>query len=260
MNNILQNRKIGIKNEFNFIKSINKKKFKDMEFNIQDLIADIYENKVNPCDKFYSWSNNFDYKTDIYIRKDGEEYSKKVSIKMGSRNSVHVEPINTFLDFLKENGINYNDLMEIKKYQYKDGTLNGTGILRLSASDYQEKNQIDIDLLNKNLNSKEIILNCINRFVVNGKNSNEYIDVLINGTPDDFVYIKRNDIYKIALNHINDYSKAVHFSVLTYQTKNVNIKRNMKYEKDRYLIQIKWYNLFDHIIENMNNNYINKNI
>ena len=37
------------------------------------------------------------------------------------------------------------------------------------------------------------------------------------------------------------------------QTKNRCLNYNSKYEKDRYLIQVKWYTLYDYIIENMNN-------
>ena len=41
------------------------------------------------------------------------------------------------------------------------------------------------------------------------------------------------------------------FSVLTVQPKNRCLNYNSKYEKDRFCIQIKLYNLFDNIIENM---------
>ena len=33
---------------------------------------------------------------------------------------------------------------------------------------------------------------------------------------------------------------------------------NPKYEKDRFCVQLKWYNLFDDIIENMNNKIMDK--
>ena len=37
------------------------------------------------------------------------------------------------------------------------------------------------------------------------------------------------------------------------QPKNRCLNYNTKYEKDRFCIQIKWYSIFDDIIENMNN-------
>ena len=46
---------------------------------------------------------------------------------------------------------------------------------------------------------------------------------------------------------------------MTVQPKNRCLNYNTKYKKDRYCIQIKWYNLFDDIIENMNNKVINLN-
>lgn len=54
----------------------------------------------------------------------------------------------------------------------------------------------------------------------------------------------------------NIYSTSVHFSNLTYQSLNRCINKNPKYEKDRFISQIKWYNLCDDIIEQMNNNVI----
>lgn len=54
----------------------------------------------------------------------------------------------------------------------------------------------------------------------------------------------------------DNYSTAVHLGPMTIQPKNRCLNHNPKYEKDRYCIQVKWYNLFDDIIENKNNKII----
>ena len=41
---------------------------------------------------------------------------------------------------------------------------------------------------------------------------------------------------------------------MTCQPKNRCLNYNPLYEKDRYCVQIKWYNIFDDIIEYMNKN------
>ena len=51
----------------------------------------------------------------------------------------------------------------------------------------------------------------------------------------------------------NTYSSAVHFGPLTVQPLDRCLNRNKKYESKRFSIQVKWYNLVDDIIENMNN-------
>ena len=74
---------------------------------------------------------------------------------------------------------------------------------------------------------------------------------LLSMNDGNYVYITLSKFSKI-----NDYSTAVHFGPMTIQPKNRCLNYNYKYEKDRYCIQIKWYNLFDDIIENMNNKII----
>lgn len=82
------------------------------------------------------------------------------------------------------------------KYQYADGTTNGTGKIRLSATEYKKSYQNKIDLINKHFNKKDIIENAINRFILKGKNSDEEIDAIIYGIVEDFIWIKSEDIKK----------------------------------------------------------------
>ena len=48
-----------------------------------------------------------------------------------------------------------------------------------------------------------------------------------------------------------NYSTGIHFSNLFVQSQNRCLNFNPKYEKARYNVQIKWYSLFDDIIENL---------
>ena len=50
------------------------------------------------------------------------------------------------------------------------------------------------------------------------------------------------------------YSSNVYLSSLTVQPMNRCLNRNKLYEDKRYFVQIKWYNIADEIIENMNAN------
>ena len=111
----------------------------------------------------------------------------------------------------------------------------------------------------KNINGKRIrdLSPMIQMFLYDyyGKitNYNEYVYAWMNSKKQ-----KTDDIYSIILAKKDAYSSALHFGSLTYQVKNRCINRNPKYEGDRHIIQIKWYNISDDIIENMNNNVMKK--
>ena len=129
---------------------------------------------------------------------------------------------------------------------------NGTGKNRISISEYKIANQNQIDLINKELNKSSILEKAIDRFVLKGNISKESIDAILFGVKDDFIQIKKEDIKKIILSKKDIYSSAVHFGPLTVQPLDRCLNRNEKYEKKRFYIQVKQYNLADDIIESIN--------
>lgn len=183
----------GINNEIEFVNYLNNKKI--FELNpmfysfIKDLFIDLNNEYIITC-----WKNTKPQKTDIFICINNT--TKNISIKKGIKNSVHVERISDFVHFLIENNIDREIIIEYLKYQYADGTTNGTGKIRLSATEYKKSYQNKIDLINKHFNKKDIIENAINRFILKGKNSDEEIDAIIYGIVEDFIWIKSEDIKK----------------------------------------------------------------
>ena len=240
----------GFDNEYEFVKYLNNKKISELNPLFRSFI-----NRLFPLAKenfiIKSWRNHYKQKTDIFIKIDGK--IKGVSIKKGMKNSMHVERISDFIHFLIENHVDRDIVIEYLKYHYADGSTNGKGIRRLSVDEYKKNNQKNIDKINEVFNDEEILKKAIDRFVIKGKNSNYYIDAIICGEVNDFVWIAKDDIINVILSKKDDYSTGVHFGSLSCQPKNRNLVNNPKYEKDRYCVQIKWYNLFDEILENMNN-------
>ena len=98
----------------------------------------------------------------------------------------------------------------------------------------------------------------MDRFILRGRNSYDKVDVVISGEVNDFVWITREDIYKVVLAKKDIYSSCVHFGPMFCQPPNRCLNYNIKYESDRFNVQIKWYNFFDDIIENMNNKVVEK--
>lgn len=72
--------------------------------------------------------------------------------------------------------------------------------------------------------------------------------------------VKKDDIIGVILAQHNVNSTAVHFGPLTVQPLDRCLNHNPKYEKSRFCVQIKWYNLFDSIIWQMNENIKKQNI
>lgn len=229
--------KNGFQNEDEFVSKLNNKKICDLNFNFQlfiyDTFGNIDSNKVVKCIK-----NTKLQKYDIFIKIDKNE--KRISIKKGVKNSVHTEPISEFIHFLIENNMPRYMIINFLKYHYADGTTNGSGVIRLSSLEYKKYHQKEIDEINDFINNESFLKKCIDRFILVGRNSNDKVDIVIYGVPNDFIWISANDIYDIMLSHKDDYSTGIHFSNLFYQPLNRCINHNPKYEKCRYVSQLKW--------------------
>jgi len=104
--------------------------------------------------------------------------TKRISLKIGTRNSVHVDPISKFVGFLKQNSIQGKTIHEYLKYHYADGITNGRGSTRQSVEEYKRTHQLEIDRINQEINKEEIIIGAVNIFIIYGDNCSEPIDVL----------------------------------------------------------------------------------
>ena len=251
------NSRNGFENEFDFILKLNNKKIKDVNFSLQLFLEDIFK-EINQKDIVKCYKNKELQKSDILIKINN--ITKRISIKKGVKNSVHNEPISEMIHFFIENSMPRELVIEFLKYHYADGTTNGKGEKRLSVKEYKENHQNAIDRINEFINKEDILIKAIDRFVLKGRNSDERIDAIIYGVPEDFIWIKKDDICQILLKKRNLYSSEIHFSSLSYQPLNRCINYNPKYEKGRYISQLKWYNIGDDIIENMNDKFKNKKI
>lgn len=87
----------------------------------------------------------------VYCRRDYEKKKfdieiiingiiKRISIKKGINNSVHVEGISSFIHFLIDSNVSREAVIEYLRYHYVDGMQNGRGINRISGHEYKEQN------------------------------------------------------------------------------------------------------------------------
>lgn len=225
----------GLENEHNICKYLNGQKVKFLIPNFQEIIYKLYGN-VDENSRIIARVDTDKKKFDIVISINN--IIKRISIKKGINNSVHVEGISSFIHFLIECGVEKDVIIEYLNYHYADGTQNGTGMNRLSVSEYKEKNQDKIDFINEKINSPYILKRAIRRFVLQGKNSNILIDGIIYGVKDDLLFITREETEKILMSKENIYSTGVHFGHLYCQPQTRNLNYNPKYEKKDFVFKL----------------------
>lgn len=239
----------GYKNEAEFSEYLNGKKIGELHPIFRDLFEYLYK-KLDDGDIIHSKINFYKDKYDIIVRVRWRR--KRISIKKGVKNSVHVENIKSFDNFLKENKIPRKIRKEYLRFHFADGSLNGTGKIRSSVSEYKKKYANSIEKVNSYINKPEIVKKAIERFIIRGRDGFYDIDVLIFGVVDDFIWISSEGIRNILLEKCDKHSSTIHFSDLTVQPMNRCLNRNPKYEDKRFWVQVKWYNIADNIIEYMN--------
>lgn len=245
----------GFQNELEIKRELDNKNIKELNPMYRSFIEDLFSN-INDSDLINCIIDDSNKKHDIIISIKNEK--RYISIKKGIKNSVHVEGISSFIHFLIQNHVKRNVVIEYLKYHYADGSTNGTGINRLSAEEYKKENQEKIDMINAEINNKDLLIKVIDRFILKGNISDKSIDAILFGVNDDFIWIKKEDIIKVILSKKDLYSSAVHFGPLTIQPLDRCLNYNPKYDKRRFCVQVKWYNLADDIIEFMNNRYMVK--
>lgn len=232
----------GIKNECELEKSINNIKFCDLNDNLKSFVKfifnDIKEDDILKCKRY----KTFD-KADIYIKLNNEV--KNISVKSGTRISVHAEKIETFIEFLKDMHIRKGIIDFLLLYHYGDFTIDGKGNVRLPAKELKERYQKEIKLFNKYINHKNIIKKVIERCLFDGTSKNNMADYIYYGNIEGGLYASKQEIINYFCSSKALEIESPHFSYLTYQNWNRNIVNNPKLEPHRYYCQFKWPSIVD---------------
>ena len=237
----------GYQNEFLFVLEFNNKKVKELNPLLREVIDDLFIG-VNDEYIIKSWRNHINnQKGDILIKIDGK--IKSISIKKGIRNSVHLENIEAFKELLKDSGLSNKIIYYYELFHYGVDRFNCKRIL--SSSEFCKKNKRKIRMINNALKKVDID-KIIDRFILRGNNSNQKVDGIIHGTPNDFLWINQKEIKEIIKNSINRNSSTVHIGCLYIQPLNRCINGNNKYMWCKDYVQVKWYSLFDDIIKYKN--------
>jgi hypothetical protein len=228
----------GFANEDIIIDYLNNKKFKFLNSNWQKFLRSIFSNPKNN-DKVLCSKKAGQNKSDIIITIN--KISKSISVKSGTGNSVHQEPVEEFIQFLKETyKINEELANNIRFFIWGDGTLNGKGKTknRLSAPEFSRKYPQII----KNISEffKENKKDLIERCVITGSKSKSSPDYIYYGDYTSGVWKKTEEVLSWLCEDSNESNGAIPVGRLTFQAWNRNINGGNKSEKKRGVIQLKW--------------------
>ena len=198
----------GYQNEYDFVCYLNHKKIKELDPLTREFIDSIFY-KIHEEDEIKAWRNHFLQKADILIKI--QNVVKGVSIKMGARNSVHVEQISSFISFLKKQEIPSRIIQNYLLYHFGDGSCNNSGTFRKDGEEIKKEYQFEIQEMNRYFNQKKVLMAAIDRFVLKGNNSEYPIDAIIYGTPENFLWLTKLQIIDRLLKNKNEDCSAPHF-------------------------------------------------
>lgn len=225
----------GFENENKIISEfVNKMNYRDLNDNLKNVLLTINNNRMPKSfsSKKYGGKN----KADLSITIDGKEYM--ISVKKGSGNSLHQEPIEDFIAFLaidiEKNESVFNDL---RYFIWGDGSLDGTAPInkRISATVIKKKYPLKIENIQNYFNKH--LMKLTNRFVIDGSVSKNKADFLLFGDITNCIVVEESKVIDFVNTTIK---KPVSIGVLTFQAWNRNLTGILNKEKRRGQIQLKW--------------------
>lgn len=223
----------GFQNEWDFFYCLNGKKVGELNPLFRKFI---YANFHCASDKMKitSYVNFNREKEDIWIKVG--RIKKSVSIKMGKSNTVHNEYIYSFTNYLEQENVPIKIVNIILEYFFADGSIDGSGIRKLTFSDYKLKMKRKIKKVNKYfMKNEQLLIKLVERFIIGNT------DILIHGTVDNFNYITKDEVIRLLVKLKKEPSSTIHFSRLIFSCQGRNN------DVSRFIVQIKWYNLADDI-------------
>ena len=145
----------GFIKEDEFRNYVNGKRFDELNDNFKSFVLFLTNGQI-PQGTILCEKGKGGQKPDVILIIDSKRYA--VSLKVGCGNSVHQEPFDLFIEFLKSIGVNERGIKLLKEFHYADGTDNDTGSLaeRLSSAEYCQNNPEKIKELNSILNDPVI--------------------------------------------------------------------------------------------------------
>lgn len=237
--------KDGFDNETLIVEALDGKLFSELSPNMQKLISSIHP-IIEVDDLIKAKKLGTVFKSDIEVVINNKFFY--ISVKKGSGNSVHQEPVPDFINYIKtELSADYSICQEIENFIWGDGTSDGSGEVkdRLSARELKKLYPKSIVTMQEFFDKNCYTL--LKRFLEIGSTGNK---------PAEFIYygdVENGHIVSVkkAIDYLckNPLKNNPHIGGLSFQAWNRNINGGDKSENKRGQIQLKWGNLASDIIK-----------
>lgn len=241
----MANNKSGFDNEDKIRNALNNKSIEELNENLQDLIKYSFRNYdgIIKCEK-----QGGQNKSDLIIKIKDEEHT--FSIKSGSGNSIHQEPLSSFISYLES----FHSLLEPTKknilfFIWGDLTYDGKGIKSNRMDNNEIKKEFPEICLDITSFFSRIRNDLIKRFIFDGSELSKYsCEFIYYGTEEKGVCCSSEKIFNWLNTTENGKRSAVPIGSLSFQSWNRAIKADCvdKTEQRRNAgnIQIKWSSLY----------------
>ncbi|QUH21250.1 hypothetical protein [Alkaliphilus sp. B6464] len=233
------NNSSGFVNEDKIRYALDNRKYSDLNSNLKRFIKFAYptiqDTDIIKCEKVAGQS-----KCDLQVFVHNKLF--RLSIKKGSSNSVHQEPVEPFISFLKhEYNISDSLANNIRFFIWGDKTLDGSGNKEdRMDTNHLKKNYPDVVQSIKSFfeaNKEDLI----KRFLLTGVNGDS-IDFIYYGNESIGLWANKQDFLSVVLDSSSNTRSLVPVGKLSFQAWNRAINGEKSNNK-RGVIQLKWHSL-----------------
>lgn len=224
----------GFENEKQIIEILNSEEFDGLSEALKKVLIKINKGQIpeSISAKRYAGTD----KADLSVVLDKKEYY--LSVKKGTGNSIHQEPIEDFIKFLQ---LNFEDdetvFNDLRHFIWGDKTLDGTGNIEDRIGAVKYKKEYPDRIINIQSYFDKYKKELLKRFLITGAVSDKKPDYLFYGTKDKCKTISDDEMLDFVL---SIKKKPISLGVLTFQAWNRNINGGDKSEHKRGQIQLKW--------------------
>lgn len=222
--------------------SLNNVQVKDLLPNLHYMMEELF-GALEPFEVIRCEQPDLPIKPDLLITYKG--ITKGLSMKNGTSEYVHGEPIETFTKFLKEQSVSSETIKTLLLNQFGDNTIDGSGKERLELSELKYQLRLDIKKANTELNSNpELLEKIIDRLLFTGWNKDVLpADAIYHGDIYEGVIVTRTQVMKYMRYKFWDYYDNLHIGPIFLRPHARYIGCEVKNEYYRHKIDGFWTNM-----------------
>ena len=246
--------KNGFDNETQILEALDGKRVCDLNKNLTEFLKFLCSGSCSEEDIIMCRKEGGANKSDLIVRI-GSRRPVRVSVKKGRANSVHQEPLDEFIAYIrKEFNASEQLCNDIRGFIWGNGTLNGTGEKEDREGVSELKRSMPNSIRRIRIFLKEHKRNLVERFLVVGLKSSRTPDIIYYGDPNDGLWAWFDEVLDFLCHERNEARRAaLPVGGLTLQAWGRANSEGSGSDRNRGVVQSKWPSLKNHLKEIMHN-------